>query len=104
MGALSGGRGRPSKTGFTHTPRRSELNGPGDVARQKTGRYNNNHPCNNIRAELDPQSYETSRGHPRLQCSGDFDLVVRDLTGQDKNLSLLDYALNLSPEPEPGPA
>ena len=29
--------------------------------------------------------------------AGDVDLVVRDFTRQDGNLSLLDYALNLSP-------
>ncbi|CAH0371182.1 unnamed protein product [Pelagomonas calceolata] len=34
---------------------------------------------------------------PMFDDAGDFDLVVRDLTGQDEALSLLDYALNLSP-------
>ena len=29
--------------------------------------------------------------------AGDVDIVVRDITGQDGALSLLDYALNLSP-------
>ena len=101
MGALL--RGGLAKRVFQTNSTSKEPAG-GDFPRQKSGRYTNNHPCSNIRADLDLQSYETSRGHPRLQCSGDFDLVVRDLTGQDKNLSLLDYALNLSPEPEPGPA
>ena len=33
----------------------------------------------------------------RFEDAGDFDLVVRDLTGQDDAFVLLDYALNLSP-------
>ena len=33
----------------------------------------------------------------RFNDAGDFDLVVRDLTGQDDAFVLLDYALNLSP-------
>ena len=33
----------------------------------------------------------------RFEDAGDFDLVIRDLTGQDDTFVLLDYALNLSP-------
>ena len=33
----------------------------------------------------------------RFNDAGDFDLVVRDLTGQNEAFVLLDYALNLSP-------
>jgi len=33
----------------------------------------------------------------RFKDAGDYDLVVRDLTGQDDAFVLLDYALNLSP-------
>ena len=47
--------------------------------------------------QLPEEAISTLPMKHRFEDAGDFDLVVRDLTGQDDAFVLLDYALNLSP-------